>query len=254
MRARIQFWNDAPEHNRRRVETALCALQNAGIRDVVPPIDCAFTEILPSYGLAVPAPVSLYRRLAARMASMATERMHTEPARLRLCFMAKRMTSEVGGAMEALCGSARHLLLCLERGSGGEICRRLRYANGVSVVESPSDEQLARTDLYVVFDGWEEPRHLPAKPGSVVLFLGRGCFQVPVGCLVFDGAVLLPPARLRFAWPPGADNEALLAALVAAGGVLPGEIQLSALRTGRKTTPLLSNNMHCESQIGQNGT
>jgi len=229
-RVRVQLWCDAAEENRRRVEMALQALQDRGIRGVVASRTFAYSDLLPAYGLTTAEPAPLYRRMAARLATLAADQMCVAPVRLRVCFIAKRMTAEVIAAMEQLCVRARYLFLCLERGGGGDVCRKLRRDAGVSVVENPSADQIAGADLYLVFDSWEEERIIPAKQGAAVLLLAGGRFVIPAGCLAADGAELLPPARLRNDWLWDADNEGLLAALTASGAVLPGEVRVRGLK------------------------
>jgi hypothetical protein len=235
-RTRVRFrCGDGPERNRRRVAAALAFLRGMGVRGVVTPAGFAYGDLLPAYGLAASTPVPLYRRLAARLAVHAADRLGVGADRLRVCVVAKRATPEVAAAAEALCPRARFLSLLLDRPDVTGLCRALRRRHGVSVMENPAGAALADTDVYLVFDAWPVPLSLPAKPGAVVLALAGGEFDLPPGCLVADGARLAPPRRLRDGWPWEADPEALLAALYAAGAVRLDEIKLERLplqRTG----------------------
>lgn len=229
-RALIRLWcDDAPENSRRRIELALERLQLAGVRGVVVPRGFAYADLLPQYGLTASSPVPLYRRLAARLAASAADTLCVEASRLKVSIIAQYLTPEVSAAAETLCTQSRHIFLSLDRRDGGALCSALRRHYGLSVVENPTEEQMADSDVYLVFDGGENNRKIPAKNGSAVLLLGGGQYLIPPGRLVADGAKLAPPVRMQKDWPWDADHEALLTALLAAGAVSAAEIQIRGL-------------------------
>ncbi len=229
-RVQIQLWcEDVPDVNERRVRCGLAALRDVGARGVVLPRGFPYSSLLADFGLVASTPVPLYRRMAARLASYVADMMCVEPSQLKLAIIAKRASPDVMAATEDLCGRARYISLSLSHNDGGPLCRVLRRNYGVSVVENPTDEQLADTDLFLIFDADTPDRHIPAKPGAAVLLLGGGRFLIPPHRLVVDGAQLSPPLRLHENWPWYADNEALLTALLAGGAVYAPEIQILGL-------------------------
>lgn len=228
-RVRIELLcGENAEKNRRRVAYALEGIARRGVSGVVLPSGFVYDDLLGAYGLVAASPVPLYRRLAGRLAVYAADALCVEASRLRVTLIAKRVSHEVATAADALCARARYLALSIDRG-GDALCQNLRRTRGVAVLENPTEEQMGETDVFVVFDGWDESRVIPARPGAAVLLLGGGRFRIPPGCLVADGARLSPPCRMQKEWPWDADNEALITALLGAGAVALPEIQILGL-------------------------
>ncbi|MDR1157727.1 MAG: hypothetical protein LBK75_05390 [Oscillospiraceae bacterium] len=216
--------------NRRRADRALAALTRAAVTGVVLPDGFPDGDLLPRHGLRAWTPAPLCRRLADRLTVLAADMLRVEAARLRVAIVAARVTTEVAGAAAALCGGGRARFLSVSAGRGGAaLCRTLRSRFGVAALADPTPEQLAETDVYLVFEAPAGGVRLPVRAGAAVLLLGGGRVHIPPERLVVRGAVFLPPVRLTADWPPGFDDGALLAALAEAGALSPAEVRIRRL-------------------------
>ncbi len=193
---------------RRRVGKAARQLKKLGIAQVVLPPAFPYMEQLEKQGVRPVSTLALRRDIAAEWVRAALEasRISTGGARVAVC--ARQLTGEVVRTVTELALRHRYVLVSVPRG-GEELSRQLRREYGVSLLLSPTREQLAEAEAAVLFDPAEDP-------GSrVTLRLYEEAVPLP--------GLSLPPA-LEAQLPADVDRGQLLATLRSAGVLKPGQI------------------------------
>lgn len=199
---------------RRRAGTAARRLRRAGVTRVVLPEGFPWGSQLEKYGVRPVSTLSLRRRLAADWVRGALAEAGVSPAGARVAVSAAQMTGELVRTVTELSLRHRYVLLDVPYG-GEELCRRLRREYGISLLLGPDRPQLEAADALVLFD----PRTDLRRTGGVTLPLYDEA--APMGTLS------LPPA-LEEQLPEGADRGQLLAALLEAGALRPGQVSAPA--------------------------
>lgn len=199
---------------RRRVNAAARRLRRAGVTRVVLPEGFPWGSQLEKYGVRPVSTLSLRRRLAADWVRGALAEAGVSPAGARVAVSAAQMTGELVRTVTELSLRHRYVLLDVPYG-GEELCRRLRREYGISLLLGPDRPQLEAADALVLFD----PRTDLRRTGGVTLPLYDEA--APMGTLS------LPPA-LEEQLPEGADRGQLLAALLEAGALRPGQVSAPA--------------------------
>lgn len=199
---------------RRRAGTAARRLRRAGVTRVVLPERFAWGAQLERQGLRPVSTLSLRRRLAADWVRGALAEAGVSPAGARVAVSAAQMTGELVRTVTELSLRHRYVLLDVPYG-GEELCRRLRREYGISLLLGPDRPQLEAADALVLFD----PRTDLRRTGGVTLPLYDEAAPM--------GALSLPPA-LEEQLPEGADRGQLLAALLEAGALRPGQVSAPA--------------------------
>lgn len=104
----------------------------------------------------------LARRMAAELAEAELRRLGTDPAGARLAVAGERLSGELTRTVTELALRHRYVLLDVPYG-GEELCRQLRREYGVTLLLCPGAEQVAASEVLVLFG----PR--PDLPGAVRL-------------------------------------------------------------------------------------
>ena len=197
---------------RRRVASAAKKLRRAGVVQVVLPPDFAFTAELEKHGLRPVSTLPLRRALAAQTVSWRLERLGVDGG-ARVAVAGEQLTGELVRPVTELALRYRYVLLDLPYGAE-ELGRQLRREYGVSLLLSPSAEQLEGAEALVLFG---ERRDLKRKnPVVLALYEGGGEDLPPL---------VLPPA-MEERLIGGCDRPQLLCALREAGAIRPGQISL----------------------------
>lgn len=199
---------------RRRVSAAAKRLRKAGVARVVLPEGFACGPQMEKYGVRPVSTLALRRRLAADWVRQALAERGVSPGRAKIAVSAAQMTGELVRTVTELSLRHRYVLLDVPYG-GEELCRRLRREYGVSLLLGPDKEQLEEADALVLFD----PRTDLRRKGGAELTLYDEAAPM--------GRLSLPPA-LEERLPEGADRGQLLAALLEAGALRPGQVSASA--------------------------
>ena len=199
---------------RRRVSSVAKRLRKAGVTRAVLPEGFAYGPQLEKYGVRPVSTLALRRRLAADWVRQALAERGVSPGGAKIAVSAAQMTGELVRPVTELSLRHRYVLLDVPYG-GEELCRRLRREYGVSLLLGPDREQLEEADALVLFD----PRTDLRQKGGTALPLYDEAAPM--------GRLSLPPA-LEERLPEGAGRGQLLAALVEAGAVPPGQVSASA--------------------------
>ena len=194
---------------RRRLARAAKAMRKRGVTRLIPPEGLAEGFPWEKYGLRSVSTLPLRRRLAADWTWAQLSARGISPAGARVALSAGQMTGELVRTVTELSLRHRYVLLDVPRG-GEELCRQLRREYGVSILLSPGREQLEEAEALVLFD----PRADLRGENPVTLSLWDESAPMP--------PLALPPA-LEGQIPPGADRGRLLAALMEAGALRPGQ-------------------------------
>ena len=199
---------------RRRVQAAARRLRDRGVLRTVLPEEFPYRSLLEPYGVHPVSTLALRRRFAADWVRSSLTRRGISPAGARVAVSAAQMTGEVVRTVTELSLRHRYVLLDVPYG-GEELCRRLRREYGISLLLGPDRPQLEAADALVLFD----PRTDLRRTGGVTLPLYDEAAPM--------GALSLPPA-LEEQLPEGADRGQLLAALLEAGALRPGQVSAPA--------------------------
>ena len=197
-----------------RVSSAARRLRRAGVTRAVLPESFLWGAQLAKHGVRPVSTLALRRRLAADWVRQALAERGVSPGGARIAVSAAQMTGELVRTVTELSLRHRYVLLDVPYG-GEELCRRLRREYGVSLLLGPDREQLEGADALVLFD----PRADLRRRDGVTLPLYDEAAPM--------GGVSLPPA-LEERLPEGAGRGQLLAALVEAGVLRPGQAGVSA--------------------------
>ncbi len=199
---------------RRRAAAAAKRMRKRGVTRVVLPEGFAYTAQMEKQGVRPVSTLALRRRLAADWVRELLARRGISPGGARVAVAAEQMSGELVQTVTELALRHRYILLDVPYG-GEEFCRQLRREYGVSLLLKPDRAQLEEADALVLFD----PR-MDLRPG------GGGVLQL------YGEASPLPPLSLPLAMeeqlPEGADWGQLLAALLEAGAVRPGQVTVKA--------------------------
>ena len=195
---------------RRRVMAAVKRLRKHGVAQVVLPEDFPYGELLAKAGLRPVSTLPLRRAIAADWVRWSLREREIPPAGARVGVCAAALTGDVVRTVTELALRHRYVLLDLPYG-GEELARQLRREYGVSLLLTPSQEQLDGAEALALFD----PRTDCAGPGRLRLY---------------DEAAPLPPLSLPPALeeklPEGVQRGQLLAALREAGSLQPGQLSV----------------------------
>lgn len=203
---------------RHRVAAAARRLRRAGVTRVVLPEGFVWGAQLERQDLRSVSTLALRRRMAADWVRQALAGAGVSPAGARIAVSAAQMSGELVRTVTELSLRHRYVLLDVPYG-GEELCRRLRREYGISLLLGPDHAQLEAADALVLFD----PRTDLRRNSGVTLPLYDE--NAPMG------ALSLPPA-LEERLPEGADRGQLLAALLEAGALPPGQVSAPAARGG----------------------
>lgn len=197
---------------RRRVLAAAKKLHQAGVVRAVLPAEFPFGRELEKYAIRPVSTLPLRRALAAQTVSWRLERLGVDGG-ARVAVAGEQLTGELVRTVTELALRYRYVLLDLPYGAE-ELGRQLRHEYGVSLLLSPSAEQLEGAEALVLFG---ERRDLKRKnPVVLALYEGGGEDLPPL---------VLPPA-MEERLIGGCDRPQLLCALREAGAIRPGQISL----------------------------
>lgn len=202
---------------RRRVLAAAKKLRKAGVHMVVLPEDLPGDFLPERMGLQRVSTVPLRQMIAADWVRLELRKKNLLSAETRVAVSAPQLTGEVVRTVTELVLRHRYVLLDVPRGTE-EFSRRLRREYGVSLLDGTDPRQMEKAEARVIFDQREEQR----AENPVVLSLADESVPLP--------ALLLPPV-LESQLPAGADRGQLLALLLEAGALRPGQVALSTSAT-----------------------
>lgn len=193
---------------RRRVREAARRLRKAGVSRVALPEEFPYGAMLDACGLQQVSTLPLRRAVAADWVRRSLRERGVSAAQARVAVVAESLTGEVVRTVTELALRHRYVLLSVPFG-GEELSHRLRREYGVSLLLSPTREQLAGADAALLFAAY------PALTGGQVLPL-------------YDEAAPLPPLGLppvlEDALTPGIVRAQLLTLLLESGVLRPGQI------------------------------
>lgn len=195
---------------RRRIRGAVRRLAKQGVTEVVLPESFTYSTVLEEAGLHPVSTLPLRRMVAADWVRAALEDRGITGTSVRIAVAAEELTGELVQAVTELSLRYRYVLLDLRRG-GEELTRHLRREYGVSLLLSPSQEQVDGAEAAVLF----APRREWSGKNPVFLRLYDETVPLP--------GLALPPA-MEEQLPDGLERGNLLAALRQAGALRPGQI------------------------------
>ena len=194
----------------RRMAAAIRRLRKQGVTQAVLPEGFAYGELLDRGGVHGVSTLPLRRAIAADYVRWSLREREIPAAGARVAVCAAALTGDVVRTVTELPLRHRYVLLDLPYG-GEELARQLRREYGVSLMLSPSKEQLEAADAMVCFD----PRPDCLGPGRIPLY---------------DGASPMPPLSLPPALeeqlPAGVRRDQLLTVLREAGSLRPGQLSV----------------------------
>ena len=181
--------------------------REAGVRSAVFPVDFPYTALFLRQGICPVDTLPLRRALAAPLTRQRLEAMDLSPTQAVVAISGDRTVREMTDCAKALALSYRYVLLSL-RGCE-EFARGLRREYGVSLLLSPSADQLDRADALLLFSprgdlAQENPILYTLYPGGET---GRGRLPLKL------------PAALAERLEPNCGQEQLAAALYAMGAL-----------------------------------
>ena len=195
---------------RRRVRSAMRRLEKLGVTEMVLPENFEISNVWEEVGIRPVSTLALRRAIAADWVRLALEEQGITGTSVRIAVAAEEMNGELVQAVTELSLRYRYVLLDLPRG-GEELTRHLRREYGISLLLSPSQEQVAGAEAVVLFS----PKQAWNEKNPVVLRL-------------FDEQVPLPglalPLAIEEQLPDGLNRGQLLAALRQTGTLRPGQI------------------------------
>ena len=202
---------------RRRMLAAAKRLRKAGVTDLVLPDALSDSLFLERTGLRAVSTVPLRQLIAADWVRMELVRRKLPDAGARVAVLAPVLTGEVVRTVTELVLRHRYVLLDIPRGTE-EFSRRLRREYGVSLLDGADTQQLAKAEAVVIFGS--QPQQEFKNP--VVLCLADESLPLP--------DLMLPPL-LESQLPPGVDRGQILAALLQAGALRPGQVSVISAAT-----------------------
>lgn len=193
---------------RRRAMLGARQLHELGVRTAVFPVDFPYVSLFIRQGVIPVDTLPLRRALAGPLTRRRLEEMGLSPTRAVVAVSGDRASRETAETAKALALSYRYVLLSV-RGGGEEFARSLRREFGISLLLSPTPDQLDRADALLLFT----PREDLAGENKILYTLypggeaGRG--RLPIHL----------PAALAERLEPNCDREQLAAALYGQGGL-----------------------------------
>ena len=193
---------------RRGAVLAARQLKGLGVRTAVFPVDFPYSSLFIREGVYPVDTLPLRRALAAPLAKRRLEALGLGPTQAVAAVSGSRASQETAEAAKSLALSYRYVLLSVRSG-GEELARSLRREYGISLLLSPTVEQLERADALLLFAPrgdltGNNPIYYTLYPGGEA---GRG--RLPLA---------LPPA-LAGRVEDNCDREQLAAAVYAQGGI-----------------------------------
>ena len=195
---------------RRRVSAAGKRLRKLGITRAVLPEDFVYQELLERQGIRAVSTVTLRRALAADWARAVMETGALSPGNAKVAVAGSQLTGELVRTVTELALGNRYVLLDVPYG-GDTLANQLRREYGVSLLLSPTRQQMEEADVLVLFAARTDLR----RRDPAVLRLYDEAAPLP--------PLLLPPV-LEGQMPPGLCRPQLLAVLVESGVLRPGQI------------------------------
>ena len=135
---------------RRRVASAARRLGKAGVREIVLPEGFAYGEQLKKGGVEMVSTAPLRRAIAADWVRWSLAERGRPTAGGRVAVSAAALTPEVARTVTELALRHRYVLVDLPYG-GEALAAQLRKEYGVSLLLSPTPEQLAQAEAAAVF-------------------------------------------------------------------------------------------------------
>ena len=195
---------------RRRVLTAAKRLRKAGVTRLVVPEAFAYGEQLEKVGVAPVSTLPLRRALAADLARAVMAGRNLSGGSARLAVAGDQLSGELVRTVTELALGNRYVLLDVPYG-GDTLANQLRREYGVSLLLSPTRQQMEEADVLVLFAARTDLRR-----------------RAPAVLRLYDEAAPLPPLLLppvlEGQTPPGLCRPQLLAVLVESGVLRPGQI------------------------------
>lgn len=199
---------------RLRMTAAAKKFRRAGVTRAVFPAEFPYTGLFVRWGVLPVETLPLLRSLAAEMVRAGMAERGLSSGSAHLAVTGEWLTYDLTRTVTELCLHNRYVLLDVPYG-GEELCRSLRREYGVSLLLKPGKEQLEQADVLLLF----------APRGDLTC-------KNPVVLPLFDGAEVtsLPPLRLPVNLeghvPEGCDRTQLFAALLEAGVLRSGQIEI----------------------------
>lgn len=198
---------------RRRAAQAASRLQKLGVTRAVFPEDFPYGTIFARRGILPTETLSLYRSLASDWIWAEMKARSLAPT-AAVAVSGERLGGELTRTVTELCLRVRYVLLDVPYGAE-ELARQLRREYGVSLLLSPTKQQLDSADVLVLFSPRQELSH-----------------KNPVVVPLYPGAQMDHPPRLRLPpmleenVPQGCRREELFAALLETGALRPSQIEV----------------------------
>ena len=199
---------------RRRALAAARRLRKAGVTRVVLPEDFPWEGQLEKAGVAPVSTLPLRRSLAADLTRAAMAARGLSGGSARVAVAGDQLSCQLVRTVTELALGHRYVLVDVPYG-GEALAGQLRREYGVSLLLSPTRQQLEEADVLVLFAARTDLR----RKNPVVLPLYDESAPLP--------PLLLPPA-LEEQLPRGLRRPQLLAALVEGGVLRPGQITVGA--------------------------
>ena len=195
---------------RRRIRAAVKRMRKAGVTRLVLPEDFPYGAELEKGGVMPVSTLSLRRGLAAELARAAMAGRGLSASGASIAVAGDQLSGEMARAVTELSLGSRYVLVDVPYG-GEALAAQLRREYGVSLLLSPTQEQLEGADVLVLFA--PRPDLRPEK--GAVLRLYDETAPLP--------ALLLPPA-LESQISSAYDRPQMLAARIEAGALRIGQI------------------------------
>lgn len=194
----------------RRAASAAKQMHAQGVRRAVFPVDFPHTAIFLRHGITPVDPLPLRRALGALYVRRRLDGLGLSATQAVVAVAGNSVTGELAQTVRELALAYRYVLLSVSSG-GEEFARDMRRQYGVSLLLSPSNDQLDRADALVLFT----PRKELTRENAVL-------------CTLYPGGEErgLVPLRLNETLTsqiaPNCPTDQLAAALHSAG-VLPAQ-------------------------------
>lgn len=193
----------------RRAASAAKKMRAQGVRRAVFPVDFPHTAIFLRHGIAPVDPMPLRKVLAPQYVRRRLDAIALAPTQAVVAVAGEHLSSEMMQTVQELALAYRYVMLSVRSG-GEEAARNLRRQFGISLLLSPSRDQLDRADALVLF----APRADLSCRNSVLCTLYHGGGE--------QGRVPLQLSEtIRGDIPPNCSIDQLAAALYHMGALSP---------------------------------
>ncbi|SHH63873.1 hypothetical protein SAMN02745823_00578 [Sporobacter termitidis DSM 10068] len=210
-----------PEALRKRIKNAAEWMRARRVRQVIFAKNFPYRALVLREGFDEMDGGALWEALAGRIAARFGGDSHCA------ALFAGRLTMAVLRTLTELCASFKYLMVTTETGSGREF-DALRRRTGVSVIEQPTDRQLSRADVAVIFG--PQKRLVVLPPECVALGVGAGALEgVLFGRAVSELTLGLTDER-ESELPSGFPRDVLFSAALNAGTLQPEDIVIQDVR------------------------